>query len=183
MESPIAAYFASRRETNRLRINHLRYLTFMIRRASFRKFLSVMLLIARSIEDENAADKFRRRLHWINDGEDEIVFPPPPLSTTPESRNLGSELYIAENSLCYEYFRWICDAEMIQRIIKYSESERTFDSCCRLAKLVYKKMLKNVKDGTLFDPIGNVYRRDIEDMDELVNSIEEIIRSSYQFPN
>ena len=183
MESPFDAYFGPQRESNRQRIIHLRYLTFMLRRASFRIFLSVMIVVTNAMQDELAESKCRSQLARINDGEDEIVFPPPPPTTTPESRYLLCELTMAEVILCSEYVRFLDDSSTIQSILDSFRNEASYIEINNIAKLLYDPLLMNVKDGTLRAvPSGNDHRNTIDDMDRFVDKVESIIEISYQFP-
>jgi len=183
MENPFDAYFAPQRESNRLQIIHLRYLTFMLRRASFRIFLSVMIVVTNAMRDELAESKCRSQLTCINDGEDEIVFPPPPPTTTPESRYLLYELTMAEVILCSEYVRFLDDSSTIQSILDSFRNEASYIEINNIAKRLYHPLLMNVNDGTLRAvPSGNDHHHTIDDMDRFVDKVESIIEISYQFP-
>jgi len=183
MESPFDAYYLPQREGNRLKIIHLRYLTFMLRRASFRIFLSVMIVVSNAFHDELAESKLRSQLSRMNDGEDEIVFPPPPPTTTPETRYLLYELTMAEVILCSEYVRFLHDSSTMQSILDAFQNEATYFEISDIAKLLYNPLLMMVKDGTLYaGPAGNDRRNATDNLDEFFAKVESIIEISYRFP-
>jgi len=174
MDNQIVAHSDSERERNCQRIKDLRYFTFMLRRASYRIFLSIMLIICDSIEDETSVHKCLRRLTWLNDGEDEIVFP----SANLQSSDLDDELTMAEKSLCFEFERWETDAAVIQTILNAAEDNH-HHLIGPFAKFLHQHLLKKVKSETLCEP--GISRWLETDMDELVFKVDSLIRiSSYE---